>query len=82
MKGHFPQIKFVKLNTASEQWKHVESEWREVKLATYPEDRLMEKVDLFHSLETYFRRLEFEGVDVEALFCKVVQKNHERGYYK
>ena len=81
MKGHFPEIKFVRLNSPSEQWEHVLSEFKEVKTAKHPDDALMEKVDLFHSLETYFRILERQGVDVQKLFQKTVQKNLKRRYY-
>jgi len=41
----------------------------------------MEAADLYHSLETYFRMREKAGVDIQATFQAVEQKNESRGYY-
>ncbi len=42
----------------------------------------IEAADMYHSLETYFRIRENEGVDLGAVFGAVIRKNEERGYYK
>ena len=81
MKGHFPQIKFVKINSRYKQVIHVLSESKEVSGAKGDHELDMEIADLLHSCETYFRIRENEGLDVEALFRKIVEKNQVRGYY-
>ena len=42
----------------------------------------IEAADLYHSIETYFRIRENEGVDLGAVFGAVIRKNEERGYYE
>ncbi len=81
MKGHFPVIRFVRENSIYEQLMHVQSEAIEVKYALYQHRVDEEMADLLHSCETYFRIREREGLDVEATFAKVVEKNSRRGYY-
>jgi hypothetical protein len=40
-----------------------------------------EAMDLYHSLETYFRICEREGIDVDGQRSYVQSKNEARGYY-
>jgi transcriptional regulator len=82
VKGHFPEVKFVRINSATKQWKHVLSELEEIEQAETPGEKLKETVDLLHSLETYFRILKRNGADIDRLFKRCIQKNYERGYYE
>jgi hypothetical protein len=81
----FPLTKWVKTATAAKQKNHFYSEWNEyLDAAAYEHDsqhELEELIDLYHSLETYFRILERDGIDVGAAFERVKQKNESRGYY-
>ena len=93
MRYLFPTTKFVKTNTIGQQLQHVFSESMELQVAaidkidavsiTYKIDEhaMEEAVDLYHSLETLFRIWESQGVDMEAVMQKELEKNRDRGYY-
>jgi phosphoribosyl-ATP pyrophosphohydrolase len=80
----FPETKFVTLHGSLMQAKHVMSEaqemWAEVKAARSRETD-MEMMDLWHSVETYFRIREREGLNVQEVKTLVEVKNDARGYY-
>jgi hypothetical protein len=81
----FPETKFVRENTVKQQIDHVISESIELHQEELMEDdtdyEYEEAMDLYHSLETLFRIWEREGVDMEAVRQKVLEKNRARGYY-
>jgi hypothetical protein len=73
--------KFVKENCFYEQDDHILSEAKEFANAKTIETKIEEAIDLYHSLETYFRMFE-DRFDMNAAFEKVRLKNEARGYYK
>ena len=84
---NFPRTTYVTSNSVQEQLRHVLSEMDEVQRAIDgnegPERVDEELVDVFHSLETLFRRMQIDLGDeyVEELFQQVEEKNQARGYY-
>lgn len=85
MTYNFPETIFTKGNTARAQALHVHSEVIEFlkEILCGDMDKAdIEAADLYHSIETYFRIRENEGVDLGAVFGAVTRKNEERGYYK
>lgn len=78
----FPATKWVKMAKASEQKDHVISEFIEMLTADTQLKKLEEAIDLYHSLETYFRILERDGIDIPGHFKNVYEKNEARGYYE
>lgn len=86
MKYNFPATRFSEFNSAKIQFMHICSELEEAKAAFDAGDHDHgdeELVDLFHSLETYFR-IRSAGRErgyVNKLFCDVERKNRVRGYY-
>jgi hypothetical protein len=86
MHWQFPETKFARTNSLTEQAHHLVSESDEVLLA-YEEDNIehahQEVVDTYHSAETYLRVLAKEKGEqyVKDLIQQVKKKNQERGYY-
>ncbi len=81
---YFPTARFVEESDLPRQVIHLGSEFVDfcLKLSWGRKTRAdIEAADLYHSIETYFRMREREGLDVEALFKKVENKNQKRGYY-
>lgn len=80
----FPKTKFVTENTIDQQVDHIRSEYVEFQ-REFTAARMgladHELADLYHSIETYFRMRERQGVDIKATFAEVQQKNQDRGYY-
>lgn len=80
----FPKIKFANTNTIDQQVQHIYSEVVEA-MQDYNKgmtgDMDMELMDLYHSIETYFRIRQKQGIDIHATHAAVVKKNAERGYY-
>lgn len=84
MNYNFPATRFVDENDIKTQVAHIQSEFiefsKELMLGQLGAADL-EAADLYHSLETYFRMREKAGVDIQATFQAVEQKNESRGYY-
>jgi hypothetical protein len=78
----FPATKWARTAKASEQKDHVISEFIEMLTADSQLKKLEEAIDLYHSLETYFRILERDEIDIPGHFRKVYKKNKARGYYE
>lgn len=87
MNFSFPKTKFVDENDSAAQFEHVVSEIAEVSMAldnNEPALRVDEELmDLFHSLESYFRiKSKENGPDYVADLRRFVfAKNAARGYY-
>lgn len=95
MRYIFPPTKFVRENSVEEQLLHILSEVSELideitikhindyhyEVIGHTTKMLGEAIDLHHSLETLFRKLEDMGVDVEGGFQGTLDKNRARGYY-
>jgi hypothetical protein len=84
MQYNFPPTKFVQRNTIKQQIEHIKSEFEE--FITEVEAGNMdladrEVMDLYHSLETYFRIREKQGVDIKKVRRDTWYKNWWRGYY-
>jgi len=77
----FPKANFADNNTLDEQLTHIKSEFVEAMKAEGMGERDEELMDLWHSIETYFRMRQNQGIDVHAVAAAVVGKNAERGYY-
>ena len=77
----FPRAKFADTNTLADQWEHIRSEFVEASKAEGLGERDEELMDLWHSIETYFRMREAAGVDIGETREVVVAKNRARGYY-
>jgi hypothetical protein len=77
----FPRVKFADTNTLDSQWEHIRSEFVEATKAEGLGDRDEELMDLWHSIETYFRMRQVQGIDVHAVAAAVIKKNALRGYY-
>lgn len=83
MNYNFPEIKFTRQNNITTQLHHVQSEYHEmIQEITGSPKQIMEAIDLYHSLETLFRILEREGIDMDTYFEAVKKKNQDRGYYR
>ena len=78
----FPATKWARTAKASEQKDHVISEFIEMLTADSQLKKLEEAIDLYHSLETHFRILERDGIDIPGHFKNVYEKNKVRGYYE
>jgi hypothetical protein len=79
----FPAAKWARTAKLKEQLNHVRSEIKEIDKEVFGTNgHLEEMIDLYHSLETFFRILERDGADVAGAFCKVYKKNKARGYYE
>lgn len=81
---HFPRIKFTDINSSGRQLQHVYSELVEIIQARNKGQKGCvdeEMADMLHSIETYFRIREKEGIDIRATFEAVIDKNIQRGYY-
>ena len=80
----FPATRFVAENTADMQVDHIRSEYVEFQ-REFTAGKMgaadHELADLYHSIETYFRIRERQGIDIKATFAEVQQKNQDRGYY-
>lgn len=87
IKYNFPATTFVASNTLQQQLRHVLSEMNEVRDAIRNNEgteRIDEELaDVYHSLETYFRRMQLDlGAEyVDALFDIIEDKNRDRNYY-
>jgi len=87
MNFSFPKTRFVDENDSAAQFEHVVSEITEVSMALDNHEPALrvdeELMDLFHSLESYFRvKVKEHGPDyVVALRRFVFEKNAARGYY-
>jgi uncharacterized protein YukE len=84
MNYSFPLTKWVKTATASQQLTHINSEVQEMNEAYTAEsgERVIEEaMDLYHSLETYFRILDRGGININEYRQMVQAKNEARGYY-
>lgn len=87
MKFNFPATRFVHLNTEEEQIEHIVSEFEEAgaeaEISLESEELHLELVDIFHSLETFFRILAENRTQeyVNNLFRLTEEKNRVRGYY-
>ena len=82
MRYTFPATRFVTENNADDQIRHVVIDfWEFIEARDESVNEKEEAMDLYHSLETLFRIWEREGVDIEAVRRKVLEKNRERGYY-
>lgn len=80
---NFPKTRFVDENTSLQQIIAIEQEYIEFKESDCgTRHEIEEAVDLYHSLETYFRILENCGVDISKVFEEVKLKNEKRGYYE
>ena len=77
----FPKSKFVDTNTLEEQEEHIRSEFVETQKAEGQGEKDIEYMDLWHSLETYFRMRQAQGIDVHAVAAVVIEKNAVRDYY-
>ena len=77
----FPKTKFVNENTLDEQFSHIKSEYMEAVRAQGMGERDEELMDLWHSIESYFRMREAQGVDVMLTRSQTVYKNAQREYY-
>jgi hypothetical protein len=83
MNYSFPPTKWVKTGLPTPQLNHILSEVREVEGSEHASmHELEEIVDLYHSIETYFRIQEKLGVNVDEVFINVFLKNEVRGYYE
>jgi len=78
----FPKAKFVDENTLDEQFNYIRSEFIEAVRAEGMGERDEELADLWHSIETYFRIREKQGIAVSEVINHVKQKNGLRGYYE
>lgn len=82
---HFPRTKHVDTASPYEQLQHIKSEMAELERAYLhePKDRVAEEaLDLIHSAETFLRILqERQGIDIESIQRRVIDKNRQRGYY-
>jgi hypothetical protein len=81
MNYSFPPTKWIRTATADKQIKHVSSEMIEVLTSENGAHELEEALDLYHSLETYFRICERDGIDINKYRQMVQAKNEARGYY-
>lgn len=80
----FPRIKFADTNTADEQVQHIYSEMVEFMKEHNRDKRGLrdeELMDCWHSIETYFRIRQAQGIDVHAIHTQTIKKNRVRGYY-
>jgi hypothetical protein len=78
----FPRTIFVDESTLDDQWEHVKSELVEaIRAGDKLGERDEELMDLWHSIETYFRIRQTQGIDIHAVMTDVIKKNSERGYY-
>ena len=85
MKKLYPTVKFADSKDLTKQVKHVLSEAAEVEFEMYNPNKLkllMELCDLEHSIQTAFEIAEKNGVDIDSIRVKVVEKNQKRGYYE
>jgi hypothetical protein len=82
MNYSFPATKWVKTATRNNQKDKIIDEGREFQLTKDgSEHEIEEAIDIFQSLETYFRILERNGVNVDGHMFNVQMKNTARGYY-
>jgi hypothetical protein len=85
MNYSFPATKWAETATIIEQFDHVRSEFEEMSNEAIVGDfgaTVEEAVDLYHSLETWFRILELSNIDMDDVFKRVQNKNESRGYYE
>lgn len=84
MQYNFPATKFVQQNTLEQQIEHIKSELAEF-LAEIEAGNMEladgEAMDSYHSLETYFRMREKQGVGIDKVRRVTWYKNQQRGYY-
>ena len=80
----FPKVKFADENTPEKQIQHIYSEMVEF-MREYNNGKKglldEELMDCWHSIETYFRIRQRQGIDIAAVHAAVVKKNRDRGYY-
>lgn len=80
----FPEIKFAHTNTIGQQIEHIQEEFIEA-MKEVNDGNMgaadIEFMDLWHSLETYFRIRQKQGISVHATARAVLEKNEKRRYY-
>ncbi len=80
----FPETIFVDCATIERQVEHVQEEYIEF-MREFANRRMgeadIEAMDIYHSLETYFRMRGKAGIDVGEVVSLTQRKNKERGYY-
>jgi len=82
MNYSFPATKWALTSRRNEQIEHIMSEIAEFECsASGSNHEIEEAIDLYHSLETFFRILERDGVNMDNHFDNVLKKNEARGYY-
>ena len=77
----FPKCIFTEINSAEQQFEHIRSEFTESVKAGGAGERDMELMDLLHSIESYFRIREAQGIDITLTKANCVYKNAQRSYY-
>ena len=78
-------MKFADSKDLVKQVKHVLTEAAEVEFEMYNPNKLkllMELCDLEHSAQTALEIAEKQGIDIDAIRAKVIEKNRKRGYYE
>ena len=78
----FPKCIFTEINSAEQQFEHIRSEFTESVKAEGAGERDCELMDLLHSIESYFRIREAQGIDVTLTKANTVYKNAQRSYYE
>lgn len=78
----FPKCIFTEINSAEQQFEHIRSEFTESVKAEGAGERDCELMDLWHSIESYFRIRQTQGIDVALTKANTVYKNAQRSYYE
>ncbi len=78
----FPKCIFTEINSAEQQFEHIKSEYMECIKAQGAGELDSELMDLWHSIESYFRIREAQGIDVQLTRANCVYKNAQRDYYE
>lgn len=77
----FPKCRFVDISSQEQQFDHIKSEYMECIKADGAGELDSELMDLWHSIESYFRIREAKGIDVMLTKANCVYKNAHRSYY-
>jgi hypothetical protein len=77
----FPKCRFVDISSEEQQFDHIKSEYMEAVKARGAGERDEELMDLWHSIESYFRIREAKGIDVQLTITQTIDKNKLREYY-
>ena len=84
MKYNFPRIKYADENNSYQQLQHLKSECIEIIERIDSGDFagiIEEMLDRHHSAETFFRKCEAAGVDIDWAINQIIDKNRARWYY-